>query len=59
MKVYIHTDIEGVAGWTFFGQHVPESPGHVAHALRMNRLRLLNRIRSVMGQVAVWEAIEG
>lgn len=37
MKVYINTDIEGVAGWTFYSSRSP-SPLNTAHLERMNRL---------------------
>ncbi|MHA1537551.1 MAG: glycine--tRNA ligase subunit beta [Alphaproteobacteria bacterium] len=41
---------------TFFDQVTVNAENKIA---RRNRLCLLNRIRSVMRQVAVWEAIEG
>ena len=37
MKVYVQTDIEGVAGVTFF-EHLDPSPENVAHRQRMRRL---------------------
>ena len=38
MKVYIHTDIEGVAGWVFFANRENPSIMNRDHARRMNRL---------------------
>ncbi len=38
MKVYVHTDIEGVAGWVFFSQPERADPFLLAHQQRMNRL---------------------
>lgn len=37
MKVYIQTDIEGVAGWVFYGSH-SGSPFNLRHQERMGRL---------------------
>ncbi len=38
MKVYIHTDIEGTAGWVFYAKFADQGPMNVAHIERMNRL---------------------
>ena len=38
MKVYIHTDLEGVAGWVFYGNFASASLDNHAHVQRMNRL---------------------
>lgn len=38
MKVYIHTDIEGVAGWVFYANAASNSLENHAHLHRMNRL---------------------
>lgn len=38
MRVYIHTDIEGVAGWCFYANVESQSPANLAHTQRMNRL---------------------
>ena len=37
MKVYIHTDIEGIAGWVFYGSY-QNSIFNYQHLQRMNRL---------------------
>lgn len=38
MRVYIHTDIEGVAGWVFYANLPPQSRANIEHTRRMNRL---------------------
>jgi D-amino peptidase len=37
MKIYIQTDIEGVAGWVFYGSH-SRSMANLKHVERMGRL---------------------
>ncbi|OIO89112.1 MAG: hypothetical protein AUJ92_22325 [Armatimonadetes bacterium CG2_30_59_28] len=44
MKVYIHTDIEGVAGWVFYGSP-SESLWNYHHTQRMNQL-LTNEVKA-------------
>lgn len=38
MKVYIHTDIEGVAGWVFYANAPVTSQANLEHTRRMNDL---------------------
>lgn len=38
MKVYIHTDIEGVAGWVFYAHANSQTLQNYHHTQRMNRL---------------------
>ena len=44
MKVYIHTDIEGVAGWVFWGSRSKSFANHY-HSQRMNQL-LTNEVKA-------------
>ena len=38
MRVYIHTDIEGVAGWVFYANPASQSVANLEHTRRMNQL---------------------
>jgi D-amino peptidase len=38
MRVYIHTDIEGVAGWVFYTNATSASQANLEHLRRMNQL---------------------